>query len=350
MEAVDFSKPATQQLHRVIVDAYYREELMVELLERAGFREGDIPFKSTVRATWQAVLVAADKALKVDTVLSAILADERAAKAHAEVEAFRSGRIALPAPQPAPSANRPSEASERRSFEKIMGDQPTFLDIAFLQGGLEAARAVARLRMKFSQGWYLGTGFLIAPDLVLTNHHNLIDDAGHRASELEVWFDYEATPSGAIREPLIARPDLASIVAERDGDWGIVRLAAPVPGRVPLRFATHAPKRDAWVAIIQHPEGLPKKIALHHNTVTYADEHVVHYLTDTLGGSSGSPVFDESWAVIALHHAGGNVALPGTKTTVYRNEGVPIAKVKARLDALGIRHGHDAPASGAARS
>src|ERR1043165_1567669 len=156
MEAVDFSKPATQQLHRVIVDAYYREELMVELLERAGFREGDIPFKSTVRATWQAVLVAADKALKVDTVLSAILADERAAKAHAEVEAFRSGRIALPAPQPAPSANRPSAASERRSFEKIMGDQPTFLDIAFLQGGLEAARAVARLRMKFSQGWYLG--------------------------------------------------------------------------------------------------------------------------------------------------------------------------------------------------
>jgi hypothetical protein len=348
MEAIDFSKPATQQLHRVILDAYYKEELMVELLESAGFRESDIPFKSTVRGTWQAVLIAADKALKVDAVLSAILADERGAKAHAEIKAFRAGRISLPTPQPAPSDNRPSEASERRSLEKIMGDQPTFLDIAFLQAGLDAARAVARLHMKFSGGWYVGTGFLIAPDLLLTNHHNLFEDSGDRLSELEVWFDYEATLSGAMRESLVARPDLASIVAERDADWGIVRLAEPVPGRMPLRFASAPTKLDAWVAIIQHPKGLPKKIALHHNTVTYADDNVVHYLTDTLGGSSGSPVFDDKWEVVALHHAGGNLLLPGTKTSVYRNEGIPIAKVKARLAARGIRYGHDGATSGAA--
>jgi hypothetical protein len=33
--------------------------------------------------------------------------------------------------------------------------------------------------------------------------------------------------------------------------------------------------------------------------------------------------------------------VPGTKTTAYRNEGIAIAKVKARLDALGIRCGGD---------
>src|SRR5262245_50828889 len=133
MEAIDFSKPATQQLHRVLVDTYYREDLMVELLERAGVRPGDIPFKSTVRGTWQAALIAADHAMKLEAVLSAVLADDSAAKAHTEIEAFRAGRISLPAPQPRASPSHTSEATERRALEKIMGDQPTFLDIAFLQ-------------------------------------------------------------------------------------------------------------------------------------------------------------------------------------------------------------------------
>jgi V8-like Glu-specific endopeptidase len=201
--------------------------------------------------------------------------------------------------------------------------------------------------MRFSDGWYVGTGFLIAADLLLTNHHNLFQDTGARLSQLEVRFDYEATLAGAMRDSVIATPDLASIVADRDGDWGVVRLSEPVTGRMPLRFAGDRTKVDAWVAIIQHPEGLPKKIALHHNTVTYVDDQVVHYLTDTLGGSSGSPVFNEKWEVVALHHAGGNVPLPGTKTAVYRNEGIPIAKVKARLDTLGIRYGQQAATSGA---
>ena len=340
MEAIDFSSAATQQLHRVLVDTYYREDIMVELLERAGVRPADIPFKSTVRGTWQAVLIAADRALKLDAVLNAVLADDGAAKAHADVKAFRSGQTALPAPQPPPSANRPSEATERRAFEKVMGDQPTFLDIAFLQAGLDAARAVARLRMKFEPGWYLGTGFLIAPDLILTNHHNLFDRTGNKLSQLEVEFDYETTLTGTMRETVLAEADLTSIVAEPDGDWGIVRLAKPV-GRTPLQLAKQPPKVDAWVAIIQHPNGLTKKIALHHNTVTHVDDNVVQYLTDTLGGSSGSPVFNERWEVVALHHAGGDMPVPGTKTTAYRNEGIAITKVKARLDVLGIRYGAD---------
>ena len=32
--------------------------------------------------------------------------------------------------------------------------------------------------MRFAPSWYLGTGFLLAPDLVLTNHHNLFDAGG----------------------------------------------------------------------------------------------------------------------------------------------------------------------------
>ena len=64
------------------------------------------------------------------------------------------------------------------------------------------------------------------------------------------------------------------------------------------------------------------------------DENRVQYLTDTLPGSSGSPVFDRDWNVIALHHSGGWIAEPNapSKSTFYRNEGINISKLIAELD------------------
>ena len=78
------------------------------------------------------------------------------------------------------------------------------------------------------------------------------------------------------------------------------------------------------MVIIQHPGGGPKQIALAHNLVTFVNHQFVHYLTDTMPGSSGSPVFNEAWQVIALHHSGGWLREPGGKEQLFRNEGIAI--------------------------
>ncbi len=78
------------------------------------------------------------------------------------------------------------------------------------------------------------------------------------------------------------------------------------------------------VNIIQHPGGDHKQIALYHNIIAYTDNKRIQYLTDTMPGSSGSPVFDSQWRVVALHHSGGWIVEPGTKRQVYRNEGINI--------------------------
>jgi V8-like Glu-specific endopeptidase len=42
---------------------------------------------------------------------------------------------------------------------------------------------------------------------------------------------------------------------------------------------------------------------MYHNVVTSVDNGKVQYMTDTQEGSSGSPVFNSNWEVVALHHS-----------------------------------------------
>jgi V8-like Glu-specific endopeptidase len=83
------------------------------------------------------------------------------------------------------------------------------------------------------------------------------------------------------------------------------------------------------VNIIQHPGGAQKQISFVANVVAFVGGGRVQYLTDTLPGSSGSPVFDTDWNLIALHHSGGWLTEPNaaTKSTYYRNEGIAIDSI-----------------------
>jgi len=59
-----------------------------------------------------------------------------------------------------------------------------------------------------------------------------------------------------------------------------------------------------WVNIIQHPNGEPKQLVLRNNEIVDTPDRFLTYKTDTSPGSSGSPVYNDQWEVVALHHAG----------------------------------------------
>lgn len=217
-------------------------------------------------------------------------------------------------------------------FEKIMEDRPTFLDVSYLAIGYKRAKSVVKLRMRYPTGWYSGTAFLVAPDTLLTAHHNLwIDD--RRAEAVEVMFDYERSVSGAEVESSVIGVDPETFAGDVSGDWALLKLEKPQSDRPTAPLATKPSAVGDQVAIIQHPSGMLKQVALHHNLVTFANDSCIQYLTDTLPGSSGSPVFDNQWNVVAVHQAGGELPVPGKQQTVYRNQGVPIHCVLAGLKA-----------------
>lgn len=72
------------------------------------------------------------------------------------------------------------------------------------------------------------------------------------------------------------------------------------------------------------------KVALRYNQVVKLMPQRVYYLSDTLDGSSGSPVFDDEWQVIALHRATGLQDEQG-ETIVEANEGVPILDILTEI-------------------
>lgn len=92
---------------------------------------------------------------------------------------------------------------------------------------------------------------------------------------------------------------------------------------------------DERLNIIQHPATRAKEVAMNENILTHINANTIHYTTDTEGGSSGSPVFDNTWDIIALHHAAGDVA-PGGHPVLgpwVDNEGMRIDRIIDDLQA-----------------
>lgn len=211
-------------------------------------------------------------------------------------------------------------------LEKIMSAVSTLRPISFLQRGLEVSRSVARVMLADGSR---GSGFLIKDNLLITNNHVLPSKTAAQGATVE--FNYQKTVQGLDAEvdPYQLAPEEGFVTSDEEenggDDWTAVRVQGNPNnkwGALPLNRANPQVKDE--VIIIQHPGGGSKQIALSHNVVVFANNQRLQYLTDTLEGSSGSPVFNTEWQIVALHHKGGWLREPSSKQSVYRNQGVHI--------------------------
>lgn len=195
-------------------------------------------------------------------------------------------------------------------LERLMG-RNDLIGVGFLEAGFLAARSIGRVTVRAGGGGHHGTGFLISPTLLMTNNHVLrtADEAGNGVIE----FNFQAGLDGQPLLPVVFRLEPQTFfVTDQALDFSVVAVAqrsqdgqplAPF-GRLPLKEAEGKVILGEIVNIIQHPNGEPKQLALRENKVVDLLDEFVHYETDTAPGSSGSPVFNDQWEVVALHHAG----------------------------------------------
>lgn len=212
-------------------------------------------------------------------------------------------------------------------FEKLIYDQSSLLPIGFLDQGIAASRAVARIVTSDS----LGTGFLVSgKNLLLTNNHVISDkrDLGH----VKIQFNYQRDHQGKPLESVSYSCDPDFFQTSVTDDWTLIKLNDnPVDHFNFLSLKAQSPETGSYVNIIQHPGGEYKQIGLYHNIVNFVSDDKIRYFTDTLPGSSGSPVFDSQWNVVALHHSGGYFPVKnGSK--ILCNEGIHINKVLSGIE------------------
>ncbi|HTJ98076.1 MAG TPA: trypsin-like peptidase domain-containing protein, partial [Bordetella sp.] len=188
-----------------------------------------------------------------------------------------------------------------------------FQPAAFLPDGAAARRAVGRVVLQTPQLSISGTGFLISPGLFITNQHVIAD--ADAAAQTTVVFDDELDERGEPRPRTIFRlaPERCAIFSdENDLDYAVIALGERVSGDAtveelgycPISFTPDRHRKGMNVNIIQHPEGLPKTIAIRNNLLTARTDTRLLYETDTDFGSSGAPVYNDQWDVVALHHFG----------------------------------------------
>ena len=234
-----------------------------------------------------------------------------------------------------PKSNRLQTLAARLTFctktdgqeERIVRDDVPFQNPAewatrFSRCRLTVARIEPQPLSQSGEGF--GTGFLVGPDLLLTNYH-VVDSGVFVPDKVVVRFDCEY---GSDMKETAGRTcklavdwKVASSVRVKDGgfDFALLRLddktaddTTPVGKRSWLRLKAHAFRMGQPLFILQHPAAKPIQLAIGTVTSVSPSPVQVGYDVSTLSGSSGSPCLNAALELVAIHHWG----------TVDQNRGV----------------------------
>ena len=286
----------------------------------------------------------------------------------------------------AQSAQLPtSHVPPERELQRVITETNRFHDIAEWREKMAAIELqVCRITVASNKGDMFGTGFLVGPDVVLTNHHvveaAILGEQGQATAKgrtatrdgVTCQFDFKKvagylnpgvkvglaaewlidsspiSPIDLLVDPGDAQPDPSQL------DYALLRLEQPI-GSEPVKGEGERVERDAeprgWVSmpaaaldvepgspifIVQHPDKAPLSFTLDSSGLIGLNDNAtrVRYRTNTLGGSSGSPCFDQDWQLVALHHTGDPNFDPTLRPSY--NEGIPIGLIRQQVTARGF--------------
>jgi hypothetical protein len=210
-------------------------------------------------------------------------------------------------------------------LQRMTPKPPDLLDVGFLTLAIRQAACVCRIERPDQTA--VGTGFLIGPDLVLTNRH-VVDAA--QTSNIQLRFRYTSM-AGGIVVGLRSKESIPRFSDVDELDFAALRVERPLSSRDGIESIeltdVKIPVSGDALSILQHPGGGPVKLALTTNGVirTFPERSAIRYVTAAMGGSSGSPCFNEDWKVVAIHRA--------ERSTMFGTvrEGIVINEVRQRI-------------------
>lgn len=154
----------------------------------------------------------------------------------------------------------------------------------------------------------VGTAFLIAPDVIVTAGHCVINTEGEvTVRDKYIVFDYHINHTTQSVDEDIPSENVYrcvdAVVIEFDAgagrDFAIVRLDRPVEGRTPLDVRQDGRiENNTRLVQIGHPLGLPLKIAINARVRNNDPHQFFLGDIDSFPGNSGSPIMDASTGIV----------------------------------------------------
>jgi S1-C subfamily serine protease len=207
-----------------------------------------------------------------------------------------------------------------QDLEKVWGDTG-YKSLEWLLQAVARTRSVARLGPNMFEGW--GSGFLVDGSwiddswsdrkLLLTNAHVCTNDP-----EVQAQYPYPkgaeentATFLGSLgqgAEPIQSKVnEVLWTSPPSELDASLLEIADVPKGAEKAPLAAEIPSFEVWpekrVNILGHPQGLSLRVSLQDNNLVSVGERYLHYQTPTDPGSSGSPIFNQNWELVGIHHS-----------------------------------------------
>jgi hypothetical protein len=237
-----------------------------------------------------------------------------------------------------------SELIELKSadLERVFGAD-RFVSLDWYRRGLTRCAGVARIGREATRGvrtGFLLTGATLHPTLgeelyLLTNSHVVSPSPQlpDTIKPVDAIVTFEGLSGAEDKSWTVKKLIFNSPIGELDAT--LLQLDRSVPGVEPYPIAPALPDRNGErrLYVVGHPLGGGLSFSLQDNLLLDWDQRRVHYRTPTEPGSSGSPVFDDQWRLIALHHAGKSDMrkLNGKPGTYEANEGINILAIAEEI-------------------
>lgn len=200
------------------------------------------------------------------------------------------------------------------AYERAIGENDAVYS-NFIELIVEAKRKVGRIVVKeglLNRSY--ATGFMVSNQLLLTNWHVFKTKAAVGNSEVQFFYEYDTFGNPQVPVTFKFDPD-TFFHTFKELDYCLVAVRPlDTKGRQAIKSIGHiyldptegklGNEGEERLNIIHHPDGDYKQLSIRQNEFTKILETSIWYKSDTAPGSSGGPVFNDQWQIVALHHMG----------------------------------------------